>query len=89
MQNQWWLDAACKNSDPDLFAPDTSWPTYIQYAYGKEAIKICDTCPVKDECLMDSLKMGDIRFTIRGGLRPQARFRLAKKLGIVISNPEP
>jgi WhiB family redox-sensing transcriptional regulator len=45
----WWDDAACLHTDPDLFFPDgTAGPALRQV---DEAKQICRGCPVRMPCL--------------------------------------
>lgn len=42
---QWQDDAACAETDPDMFFPDMGdWLT------SKSALEICGTCPVVQQC---------------------------------------
>ena len=43
--------------------------------------KICDACPVKQECLDDALFYSE-EYTFRAGLMPKERRQLMKQLGI-------
>lgn len=40
-------DGLCRQTDPDVFFPDPE----NQYRSSKEAKKICQRCPVREECL--------------------------------------
>lgn len=70
----WMDDAACAETDPDLFFPelDSLWKVAV-------AKKICDGCPVKMECLEYALRN---RFDegIFGGLSPSSRRALLRKV---------
>lgn len=70
-----WMDeAACSETDPDLFFPelDSLWKVSV-------AKKICAECPVKIECLEYALRN---RFEegIWGGLSPSNRRALLKRV---------
>lgn len=61
-----WMDqAACKDSDPDLFF--TEGNTARHYRDQRHARLICAVCPVSAECLAAALEH-DERFGIWGGL---------------------
>ncbi len=45
----WRIDAACRDTDPDLFFPvGTTGPAVDQIASAKE---VCNTCPAQNKCL--------------------------------------
>ena len=67
----YWMDnARCVEVDPELFFPelDSVWRA-------RAAKKICDTCPVKQQCL-DYALTNRFRDGIWGGLSPTQRNRL-------------
>lgn len=66
----WTHQAACAETDPHMWFPD-GWHE------APEAIRICHTCPVKDACLADALRAGELTDGIRGGLYPSERRQLA------------
>lgn len=47
----WMVDAACSGLGPDLFYPNTNDDDKGTKERIRLAKKICDTCPVKTECL--------------------------------------
>ena len=52
----WRDDAACRDADPDLFFPiGTTGPALRQV---REAIRICQTCPIQVPCLAWALEQG-------------------------------
>jgi len=65
-ENLDWQDyAVCKYTDPDAFFPETMYEA-------KEAIEICERCPVQEQCFQMALDneetqgvWGGIDFTIR------------------------
>lgn len=63
-----WRDRArCLNVDPETFSPlPNDWITTAA------ALRVCQVCPVKAECLADAVDKGDVH-TIRGGTTPQQR----------------
>lgn len=70
---RWRTDAACKGMDIDIFFPHPSGPAQFD-----QARVICSGCPVRVECLHDSLTSGfawlDDGF--RGGKTPRERQEL-------------
>jgi WhiB family transcriptional regulator, redox-sensing transcriptional regulator len=45
----WWLHAACRHADPDLFFPEgTAGPALLAVDRAK---RLCGTCPVQARCL--------------------------------------
>lgn len=68
----WRADAACRDVGVEPFFAKRTSPE------GREAIRICEDCPVRQECLADCLKTERIRIGIRGGLGPQERDQHAK-----------
>ena len=73
-----WSKRALCVGDWVLFDSDGTWEERPKW---RKAIAICDTCPVKRECLADAMQSeaGETTRTgIRGGLTPPARKRLAR-----------
>lgn len=72
--SDWVEDAACTGTDPDIFFTE-------HLSVTKQAIKICQGCNVRQECLAAAMEEETLpRYGIRGGLRPGARSQLAKGL---------
>lgn len=69
-QKGWHEEAACRESDTDLFFDFNTWD---------EAIAICQECPVRLECLADTLVEAK-QFGIFGGERPDDRYRIRRAL---------
>ena len=64
-----WQDfALCAETDPEIFFPPKG-------NLGLDAIKICDRCSVRTECLEDALEHWD-QIGIWGGMTSNARKRL-------------
>lgn len=55
----WQDDAVCATTDPDLFFPDIRDPARL-------AKRICNSCPVKQECLDYAIQAGE-EFGVWGG----------------------
>ena len=69
-----WLEHAVCKDYPDAMHPDNN---EAGIAYAKT---ICGRCPVQMACLQDALRIGDNEHGIRGGLRPNERRAVAKRL---------
>jgi WhiB family redox-sensing transcriptional regulator len=67
----WQADALCAQTDPEIFFPEKGGST-------REAKKICEHCPVRDQCLEYALQ-NDERFGIWGGLSERERRRLRRR----------
>lgn len=64
----WMADATCMDADPDAFhVPIGGDP--------RPAKRICDACPVSDECLQYALETGQ-RHGIWGGTTHRERLRI-------------
>lgn len=83
-QWDWQFDAACNGVDPETFFLEHNTRGKTKYSKEQKAIAICNTCPVKQECLDHALKVPEI-FGVWGGMTEDQRQSLVKKLGIVYS----
>lgn len=64
-----WQDAAlCAQTDPEAFFPEKGGST-------REALKVCQPCEVRAECLEYALTHGE-RFGVWGGMSERQRNRL-------------
>ncbi|MGW1497532.1 WhiB family transcriptional regulator [Streptomyces mirabilis] len=70
---QWLKRAACLGLADEMF-PDNNEQGIAH------AKAICRPCPVQTECVLDALNVGDYKYGIRGGLRPNERRNLARQL---------
>lgn len=76
-----WADlGACKSSDvpASWWHPDIEWSH--RHPYVKAAINVCQTCPVRKECLDYSLLHEP--YGIWGGLSEQDRERKRRQLNL-------
>ena len=73
VEQEWQDQALCAQTDPEAFFPEKGGST-------REAKRICQACPVRDECLEFALEH-DERFGIRGGLSDRERRRLKRDIG--------
>jgi WhiB family transcriptional regulator, redox-sensing transcriptional regulator len=71
----WRLQAACRDTDPDLFFPvGTTGPALDQIATARA---VCDACPVQEPCLEFAL-MTNQDSGIWGGTSEDERRKLRK-----------
>lgn len=61
----WWLEAACRGMDPNVFFTESKTKV-------AKAKAICAECPVREDCLADALEMPEHlqEYGIRAGLTP-------------------
>lgn len=75
---QWMESAACRLSDPDMFY-STADSGRFQVREVQEATSVCAICPVRMACLSWAMQNKDSH-GILGGLTPQQRARLRKRM---------
>lgn len=69
----WWNQAACKNTPTEVFFPTEPRPNI--YAKAKQ---ICASCPVRQECLDDTMRNEHVpRAGYVGGTTPTERDQIA------------
>lgn len=67
-----WVERqACRGSDPSVFFPDRGGDP------DPEAQRLCASCPVREECLSEALRLGDVH-GYRGGVNGPERLRILK-----------
>lgn len=70
--NAWVEEAVCATIDPELFFPDRS-----NHQGYRNARKICQSCPVAEQCLEDAMRFeagaSSHRFGMYGGMTPAER----------------
>lgn len=74
---EWWSQANCAGTDPDLFYPQTQYDggsSRRAAALYRDAAEVCAGCEVKDVCL--EWGMEDLHYGMYGGLTPNERKRL-------------
>ncbi|MER5987417.1 WhiB family transcriptional regulator [Streptomyces sp. NPDC001787] len=75
MEN-WRMDAACREEDPDLFFPiGSTGPALVQTV---EAKAVCASCPVREPCLRWALDNGQDS-GVWGGLGEDERRALKRR----------
>jgi WhiB family redox-sensing transcriptional regulator len=70
--NNWRAASACLNTDPDVF-----FPVAVGTSASKQvarALRICEGCPVRQECLDFAMRSGE-KDGIWGGTTPEQRIR--------------
>jgi WhiB family redox-sensing transcriptional regulator len=73
----WLVDAACIGVDPEIFFAETNGK--FSTPRTKQAIKVCEDCPVRKKCLAWALETGD-GFAVLGGMTPMQRARHRREL---------
>lgn len=69
----WRRDAACLGLDTDLFFPSSDGGDW------SAPKRICGNCPVKEQCLAESLRVSKAdQYGIWGGLGPRARIKVKR-----------
>lgn len=69
----WVTDAACTTADPETWFPDRGGSPHA-------AKRICNSCPVRMDCLRHALKYGE-KFGVWGGLTELERRRIKLPTG--------
>ena len=71
---EWSRDASCAQTGPDdfLWFGDRDSTSYT------DARRICHSCPVRRECLVDALERDD-KWGMYGGLTPRQRQALKRR----------
>lgn len=78
---EWQYEGACRDTDPELFFLDPSMRGLNKRTRELNAVKICNTCPVKQACLDHALSVPEI-FGVWGGMTEEQRHELLKKRGV-------
>ncbi|MFI8434772.1 WhiB family transcriptional regulator [Streptomyces sp. NPDC079020] len=74
--DNWRMDAACREEDPDLFFPiGSTGPALVQTA---DAKAVCANCPVREPCLRWALENGQDS-GVWGGLGEDERRALKRR----------
>lgn len=71
-ERPWAAFAACRDRDPDAFFPANE-------VGEREAVRICNGCPVRIECLEFALE-ANIKFGVWGGLTEKQRLALRRRI---------
>jgi WhiB family redox-sensing transcriptional regulator len=78
---EWQFDGACRDSDPESFFLDPNMRGSNKHQRELTAIKICNSCPVKQACLDHALSVPEI-FGVWGGMTEEQRHKILKKRGV-------
>jgi WhiB family redox-sensing transcriptional regulator len=78
---EWQFDGACVDTDPESFFLEPNMRGKEKRTREVNAKTICNTCPVKQQCLDHALKVPEV-YGVWGGMTEEERHLLAKKLGI-------
>lgn len=70
-EQSWAVRAACRGMDPGIFFPSTD-------EEAEEALEVCRTCPVREECLEYALEARE-RYGIWGGTNERQRRRMLRR----------
>lgn len=82
----WRAAGACLAADPDLF-----FPVAVGSAAGPQtsrALRICEGCPVKRQCLEFAIRTGEAE-GIWGGTTPEERIRVLRGRGTAKARSRP
>jgi WhiB family redox-sensing transcriptional regulator len=77
----WQEEAACRGVDTEKFFLNYGVRGEEKRKIEAEAIKICKTCPVIEQCRVWSLKVPEY-YGVWGGLTSDQRMRLLKKRSV-------
>lgn len=76
---RWSRDAACRGMDSRFWFPERGEIT-------SEAKQVCGACPVREDCLDESLRNGE-RHGVWGGLSERQRRQIRRKSRQVTGSP--
>jgi WhiB family redox-sensing transcriptional regulator len=79
---EWQFEGACVDADPESFFLEDGMRGSTKRIREKTAIAVCNTCPVKQQCLDHALNVPEV-YGVWGGMTGEERQILAKRLGIV------
>lgn len=76
-----WQDlGACKEADPEIFFLEHNLRKVQKRKKEQAAIKICNTCPVVQQCLEHSLRIPEF-YGVWGGMTADQRLSILRKQG--------
>jgi WhiB family redox-sensing transcriptional regulator len=73
----WRRLAACRTADPDLFFPVGTGAPALEQA--EDAKRVCQACPVREECLRWAMEDSRQVTGVWGGLREDERRSLRRR----------
>lgn len=74
---EWQHDGACRNVDPEIFFLEDRVRGSEKREREQKAKKVCQTCPVINECLQHALTVPET-YGVWGGMTADERFMLLK-----------
>lgn len=80
---EWQYEGACRDADPESFFLDPNMRGLNKKTKELNAIKVCNTCPVKQECLDHALSVPEY-FGVWGGMTEEQRLQILKKRGFKV-----
>jgi len=80
---EWQYDGACRDTDPEQFFLEPNMRGLNKRNREVAAIKICNTCPVKQACLDHALSVPEI-FGVWGGMTEEDRLDILKMKGFKV-----
>lgn len=80
---EWQYDGACRDADPESFFLEPNMRGLNKRNREVDAIKICNTCPVKQECLDHALSVPEY-FGVWGGMTEEHRLEILKRRGFKV-----
>jgi WhiB family redox-sensing transcriptional regulator len=83
-QWSWQFEGACNGADPESFFLEPNQRGDSKRNKEKNAIALCNTCPVKKQCLDHALSVPEV-YGVWGGMNEESRAQLATSLGISYS----
>jgi WhiB family redox-sensing transcriptional regulator len=79
---EWQFEGACNGIETDEFFLEDNMRGKTKRIREVNAIAICNTCPVKQQCLDHALSVPEV-YGVWGGMTEEQRHLLARRLGIV------
>jgi len=80
---EWQYDGACRDTDPEQFFLEPNMRGLNKRNREVAAIKVCNTCPVKQACLDHALSVPEI-FGVWGGMTEEDRLEILKMKGFKV-----
>ena len=78
---EWQEQGACRTSDPSIFFLEHNLRRKAKREKEAKAVSICNSCPVKLECLNHALNTPEI-YGVWGGMTEEQRHTIMRKRGI-------
>lgn len=69
----WKHEAICVQTDYEIFYPEVG-------GRRQPALKVCNGCPVLEQCFNEAIKQRDWWYGIRAGMTPEQRREYAEKI---------